>query len=168
MKHLIPSILAGLAMACSTASPGPESGVPVHSTIRDAAGKAVGTLELTQEAAGVRLKLEVRGLAPGKHGMHFHEVGRCEGAGFTSAGAHFRASHQKHGGHWGDLPNLDAGRDGTAKLDHVTSNVTLTSGDRSLLREGGTALMIHAKPDDGSTDPSGNSGDRVACAVITR
>lgn len=153
---------------CSTATVGPESGVPVFATLRDANGKSVGGATFIQTATGVQLELSVNGLSPGKHGVHFHESGKCEGPDFKSAGPHFQGAQQKHGEHWGDLPNLVADKNGVGAVSVITSSVTLTPGDRSLLRQGGTSLVLHAKEDDGTTDPSGNSGDRIACGVITK
>lgn len=172
MKHtllvLASALVLVLSPACSSVPSGPESGVPVHSTIRDSSGKMVGTLDLTQEAGGVRMELVAHGLTPGRHGLHFHETGKCEGMDFKSAGKHFAAAGSHHGDHWGDLPNLEVAADGSAQLDFVATHVTLTPGERSLLKEGGTSLMIHAGPDDMKTDPAGNSGDRIACAVISK
>jgi Cu-Zn family superoxide dismutase len=162
-------VLAVVGLAgCATVAAGPESGVPVHATLIDGMGKTVGDLDFIEIAGGTRFTIRVNGLSPGPHGMHFHETGKCEGPDFKSAGAHFRLASQKHGAHWGDLPNLQVGKDGQASLEFSTSTVTLTPGERSLLKEGGTSLMIHAAADDGVTDPSGNSGDRVACAVISK
>ncbi|GAA3407967.1 superoxide dismutase family protein [Paenibacillus hodogayensis] len=149
------------------------AGSVVNTTIVNTAGKTIGSGTLTQEPEGVRIRLEVKGIAEGVHGFHFHEKGLCEPPEFTSAGAHFNPAHKKHGllslegPHAGDLPNLVAGADGSAKAEWLAAGVTLQKGrPNSLLKEGGTAIVIHEKADDGMTDPAGNSGARIACGVI--
>lgn len=145
----------------------------IRTAIVNAEGKTIGGATFTQEPDGVRIRLEVKGIPAGVHGFHFHEKGLCEPPGFTTAGEHFNPKAKKHGllslhgPHAGDLPNLVAGADGTASAEWVASGVTLQKGQpNSLLKEGGTALIIHEKADDGMTDPSGNSGSRIACGVL--
>lgn len=141
--------------------------------LRDAEGKVVGVALFVQEAQGVRISVTVKGLSPGEHGIHIHAVGVCEPPDFLSAGPHFNPTSKKHGlsnpegPHAGDLPNLGVGEDGSAVYEHVTDRVTLTPGELSLFDEDGSALIIHAGPDDQSTDPAGNSGARLLCGVIT-
>ncbi len=139
----------------------------------DTSGNSVGIAELTEEENGVRVKVNVTGLPEGVHGFHFHEIGKCEAPDFESAGSHFNPTSADHGlenesgPHAGDLPNLEVGADGTIDEEFLAKLVTLASGQgNSLLREGGTALVIHAEADDGKTQPSGNSGDRIACGVV--
>ena len=112
-------------------------------------------------------------LAQGVHGIHFHEKGKCKGPDFESAGAHLNPGKKQHGFqnpkgfHAGDLPNVTVKDDGTVNADLVTNQVTLEKGQpNSLLKKGGTALVIHAQADDYKTDPSGNSGARIACGAI--
>lgn len=140
----------------------------------DSDGNAIGTAELSEEDAGVMVALEVEGLEEGMHGIHFHETGMCEGPDFESAGGHFNPTGAMHGmdnpdgPHAGDLPNIEVSSDGTASQEFTAENVTLATGEEnSLLKEGGTALVIHAAEDDQTTDPSGDSGDRIACGVVT-
>ena len=142
--------------------------------LRDAKGQSAGTATFTQVGGVVKMKVTATGLAPGKHGLHVHEVGKCEGGDFKSAGAHFNPHGKKHGTdneqgtHAGDLPNLEAGADGKATLQSVLHGVTLERGAaNSLLDADGSAVVIHAKEDDQKSDPSGNSGDRVVCGVVT-
>lgn len=140
----------------------------------DSDGNAIGTAELSEEDVGVMVALEVEGLEEGMHGIHFHETGMCEGPDFESAGGHFNPTGAMHGmdnpdgPHAGDLPNIEVSSDGTASQEFTAENVTLATGEEnSLLKEGGTALVIHAAEDDQTTDPSGDSGDRIACGVVT-
>ncbi len=136
-------------------------------------GDAIGTAELTQEENGVAVNLQAEDLEKGMHGIHFHQQGMCETPDFKSAGDHFNPESSMHGldnadgPHAGDLPNIEVGEDGTVSQEFMAENVTLKIGeDHSLLKEGGTALVIHAGEDDQKTDPSGDSGDRIACGVI--
>ena len=113
------------------------------------------------------------GLAPGAHGVHLHSVGTCDAPGFVSAGSHLNPHGKQHGSanpagsHLGDLPNLVVGADGagtiTAKLGDSRAEI-----EAALYDADGTALVIHASSDDYLTDPSGNSGPRIACAVLKR
>jgi superoxide dismutase, Cu-Zn family len=142
--------------------------------LADAQGKSVGTADLTQTPEGVRIALTVSGLAPGQHAFHIHNVGKCEGPDFKSAGAHFNPYSKKHGlknpdgPHAGDMENIEVGPAGMGKAEVVNKQVTLGDGPNSLFHEGGTAIVIHASPDDGVTDPAGNAGARIACGVITK
>jgi Cu-Zn family superoxide dismutase len=136
-------------------------------------GDKIGTAELTQVVEGVKINVEVSGLTPGKHGFHIHETGKCDPPDFKSAGEHFNPGGKEHGflnpqgPHAGDLPNIEAGLDGKVKAEMINLKVTLEKGKpNSLLKEGGTALVIHEDPDDLKSNPSGNSGARVACGVI--
>jgi superoxide dismutase, Cu-Zn family len=162
-----------LATACSHRGTGGPNPKPFASgTFRNAAGDRVGLATLTDSAGTVRLGVSASQLSPGPHGLHFHAQGTCTPPDFASAGAHFNPDGRKHGRlnpegpHLGDLPNLIAGSDGSADTSFIVAHDLAEPGARSLLQPGGTALVIHAKPDDERTDPSGDSGDRVACAVI--
>jgi Cu-Zn family superoxide dismutase len=140
----------------------------------NAKGAPVGTATFSQKSNGVQLDLKVSNLSPGLHGFHIHSVGKCEAPDFKSAGPHFNPEGKQHGWdnplghHLGDLQNLDVGPDGKANIRIVVPGVTLGEGAKSLFHEGGTALVIHEKPDDGKTDPAGNAGARIACGVIIR
>ncbi|WP_159883630.1 superoxide dismutase family protein [Paenibacillus puerhi] len=136
-------------------------------------GEALGQVLLTQESAGVRLLGEVQGLTAGEHGFHIHEQGACVAPDFTSAGGHFNPDGHDHGAesaggaHAGDLPNLVADKQGKARIEVVAKAVTLERGKpNSLLKEGGTSLVIHEKPDDYKSAPAGNAGARIGCGVI--
>ncbi|MUT65999.1 superoxide dismutase family protein [Paenibacillus sp. NEAU-GSW1] len=139
----------------------------------DSNGKAVGTATLKEQSDGVHIVLKASGLTPGSHGFHFHAVGKCEPPGFESAGAHFNPSGKEHGFenpkgfHFGDLPNVIADASGNIDAKIISKNVTLVkNAPGSLLSSEGSALIIHEKTDDYKTDPSGNSGNRIACGVI--
>lgn len=140
--------------------------------IQNSKGEKIGTAVWIEKEKGVEVEVSVSSLSPGKHGIHVHEVGKCETPDFKSAGGHFNPSQKKHGlenpqgSHGGDMPNLIVDKDGNVKTKLLLSSVTLKQGSNSLLQSNGTALVIHAKVDDEKTDPSGNSGDRIACGVI--
>jgi Cu-Zn family superoxide dismutase len=140
----------------------------------NAEGLEIGTATLTQGENGVSIIGELTGVAPGEHGFHFHQVGDCDPASqFESAGPHFNPTEHKHGiespdgPHAGDLPNVEATDAGVVLLDLSSEAVSLTEGEEAyVFDEDGTALVLHADADDNVTDPSGNSGDRIACGVI--
>src|SRR5215475_3946814 len=143
-------------------------------TLQNGQGKNVGTATLQQSAVGVAIKLNVHDLTPGDHGIHIHQAAKCDGPDFKSAGPHFNPDAKKHGldnpdgPHAGDIPNFIVDASGKSKATVLAKGVTLGDGANSVFTGGGTALVIHAKADDGKTDPSGNSGDRIACGVITK
>ncbi len=168
------SFAVALFAAASLATPRSAAEEMVaFATIRNADGDSVGTARFTELTGGdVRLEVEVRGLAPGMHGMHIHSAGNCVGPDFTSAAAHFNPLAHNHGlqtsdgPHAGDLPNLVVGPDGRGQFRMTVGRFTLSPGKVSLLDTDGSALVIHAAVDDGYTDPTGNSGGRVACGVV--
>ncbi len=136
--------------------------------IMDADGEMVGTAHMTETGAGVLVYVEVMdGVEPGLHGVHIHETGICTPEDFTSAGGHFNPMATMHPDHAGDLGNMLVGEDGTGTLMLLTADITLGEGDASLFDADLSALVIHSGEDDMVTDPSGNSGSRIACGVIT-
>lgn len=147
-------------------------------TIVDDDGDEIGKVELEQVHDGVLMRVDVRHLPPGEHAIHIHEVGICEPPKFETAGGHFNPAGGHHGlanrdddaGHAGDLENLVADGSGHSITHRLVRDVTLEPagkhGSKSLLHEGGTSVVIHAEPDDNTTDPAGASGDRIACGVI--
>ena len=128
--------------------------------------------------SAVELTVNVTGLKPGPHGFHLHAVGKCEAPGFTTAGGHFDpgpASNPdpdvNHPFHMGDMPNLVADASGKATMKYTTTRVTLSDGPLSVFDADGTAVIVHANPDEGITAEAkaGKSGGpRVACGVITK
>ena len=137
-------------------------------------GASLGTVSLRETPTGVLVTTDLKGLPEGDRGFHFHEKGVCNPADkFASAGAHFAAGADKHGlmveggPHGGDMPNQHVGADGLLKTQILNTGVTLAAGSKSLKDADGSALVIHAGPDDYVSQPSGDAGSRIACAVIS-
>jgi len=166
-------VVAALSLIAATAQ-AKSHVMKAQAELKDASGNKVGTATLTEQKKGVKVVLKVKGLTPGKHGFHIHETGSCTPPDFKSAGGHFNPFHKHHGmenpegKHAGDFANLEVKKDGTARMTVLAEGATLKEGPASLLKEGGTALVIHADPDDYKTDPAGNAGARVACGVIEK
>ena len=170
-----PLLLLGVAAVLAGCASVPTQKAPLsaEAVLKDKDGKQVGVATLIETPEGVRVALTGYRLPPGGHGLHVHAVGRCDPPDFASAGAHFNPTGKQHGRmnpagpHAGDLPNLVAAASGEAGLDITTKAFTLSPGPSSLLGDKGTALVVHANPDDDKTDPTGTSGGRLACGVIT-
>ncbi|GAB2698476.1 superoxide dismutase family protein [Paenibacillus thermoaerophilus] len=164
------SVLPGCGSDAVANEPAPSS---ITVTLRDGSGAVKGQAVLTEADGGVRMRVTVNGLAPGRHGIHFHEKGVCQGPDFASAGEHLNPAGKHHGlenpegPHAGDLPNLTVDAKGSSDIVLFSPLVTLQAGKPNSLRKpGGTALIVHEKADDQKTDPSGNSGARMLCGVI--
>lgn len=140
----------------------------VQARLLDASGKDMGFVRLTPTATGMEGNIQVMGIAPGPHGMHIHTVGKCDAPDFQTAGGHLNPTAMKHGlsnpagPHQGDLPQLIVGADGTASQSFA-AGTTLAA----LLDADGASFIVHAGPDDQMTDPTGNSGGRILCGVLT-
>ena len=165
-------IFSVLALACLVGTVS-LSAQTKHVDLKDAKGNSVGMAMISPvKGGGVSIDLDVKGLTPGEHALHFHAVPKCE-APFTSAGGHFNPASKKHGmqnpegPHAGDMNNFTVDATGTARTTIVNPKVTTGRDPNSIYANGGTALVIHAAADDMKTDPAGNAGDRIACGAIT-
>ena len=139
----------------------------------DGQGKKIGQAVLTQEQNGVKVAVVINKMPEGIYALHIHETGQCDAPDFKSSGGHFNPYGKEHGflnskgPHAGDLPNIEVEEDGTGSLTVTTNYLTLKEGAaNSLLKPGGTAVVIHQGPDDYLSDPAGKGGPRVACGVI--
>ncbi|WP_226783006.1 superoxide dismutase family protein [Oceaniglobus trochenteri] len=140
-------------------------------TMQGPDGTDMGQVSLTQTPHGVLIEADLKGVAPGGHGFHIHETGSCS-PGFDAAGDHYNPAGAEHGilnasgRHAGDLPNVFAAEDGTARADILTDTVSLDPGaDSSLFDDDGAAIILHENPD--SYGPEAGAGGRLACGVIT-
>lgn len=163
------------AVSCATAAP-PEHAhdAPLASTTLKAAdGSTKGKAWIAGSAGRWELKVDVDGLPAGAHGTHLHTVGKCDAPDFASAGGHLNPHGKAHGSdnpqgmHLGDLPNLTVGADGKGSLTVALAG-SAADLDPALFAGDGAAVVVHATADDYRTDPSGNSGGRIACGVLTR
>jgi Cu-Zn family superoxide dismutase len=160
-------LIAALALCAAACSKGNRVAT---ATLEPRSGSQVtGQGTFTEKGGKVEVVITAKSLTPGKHGVHVHEKGDCSASDASSAGPHFAPGGGQHAGptdpkrHAGDLGNLEAGADGSATLTITTDALTVGSGDHSVVDR---ALIIHGDPDDLTTQPSGNSGGRVACGVI--
>lgn len=161
-------------VACAPMQDGPAAGLnPPAATaeIRDATGRVVATAN-ARDHAGLTMRVEATGLRPGTYAVHLHSVGRCDPPDFTSAGSHWNPTAHQHGRlnplgpHFGDLPNIEIGTDGRGSIAFALPSGSVRRGEHVLLDSDGAALVIHANADDYRTDPTGNSGGRIACGVF--
>ena len=166
------AVVVVLLLAAGCAGRGTLADNTARAELRNASGQVVATATFTQVGNAVRILVDAQGLPAGVKGVHIHAVGRCDPPDFTSAGGHFNPQGKQHGAlnsqgpHAGDLPNLTVGADGKGRLESTTELVTLLGGPNSVFDADGSAIVIHAAPDDFRTDPTGNSGARIACGVI--
>lgn len=168
------AFFAGLAAVVLTAGTASAQDV-AKARFKNIKGEQIGSATLTQTPYGVLIDLDVSGIAPGEHGFHVHETGRCaEQDGFKSAGAHFSPKAHQHGvrveggPHAGDMMNQFVGADGKLRAHVINTRISLGQGEGNVFDADGSALVIHAKADDYKSQPAGDAGDRIACAVIER
>ena len=156
----------GPASAESAAAPAADA------ELRNASGAAVARATVEGTADSLRVRVEAAGLAQGAYGVHVHTTGACDAPAFTTAGPHWNPTGRQHGKdnpqgtHKGDLPNLLVGADGSGSIEYVIAGASLSPGADSLLDADGASIVVHQSADDYRTDPSGNSGNRIACGVL--
>lgn len=157
-------VLPLLAATCSTIEP--TGGAPMP--LINSAGQTIGTVRAWQTAGGVSFHVRATGLTHGVHGIHVHPIGRCDPPDFATAGTHWNPTGKQHGlnnpqgPHAGDMPNVTVAANGVLDQTVVLANATMAQ----LLDADGSSIMIHANADDYVSQPAGNSGPKIACAVI--
>ena len=171
--HIIAAPLALTLAGCQTVADEAPNERLGQATLRLANGLPGGTAQVLASGSQVNIAIAVVGLSPGVHGVHLHLTGACDAPDFATAGAHLNPGGHQHGtgnpsgSHLGDLPNVTVGPAGTG-----TVSTTLAGSRDAVLTQlfdaDGTAVVVHASGDDYRTDPSGNSGARIACGVLTR
>jgi Cu-Zn family superoxide dismutase len=162
-------VAASLALTASFAS----AADPVSTVLKDKDGKEVGKATLTDTPNGVLVLLDLSAAPAGTQAFHIHETGKCEPPDFKSAGGHFNPDGTEHGilnpegPHAGDMPNIHVPADGKLTVEILNTLVSLDA-ERALLDDDGSALVIHAGPDDYKSDPAGHAGDRIACGILAK
>lgn len=182
MSFLRPGLLLTASVALASCAAADAGGAPdlasgpaqtARAELRAADGSARGTVQAVENRDGLRLVINGENLPAGAHGVHVHMIGACNPPDFASAGAHWNPTGKQHGKnnpqgmHMGDLPNMLIGADGRGSLEISIPGARLTGGGEPMLDADGAALVVHAAADDMMTDPSGNSGGRIACGVFT-
>jgi Cu-Zn family superoxide dismutase len=153
-------------------APAPVGPASAQAELRDPGGRTLARATATETGDSLRVSIEAAGLAPGIYGAHVHSVGRCDPPAFESAGPHWNPSSRQHGRdnprgqHLGDLPNLLVGTDGRGSFEFTIPGASLHGGGRRAMDADGAAVVIHARADDYRSEPSGNSGARIACGVL--
>ena len=169
--RLLPLLTACLLSACTHQGEDAGSQVAARAQIADRAGTIVAVAS-ARDLAGVTARIDVHSMPAGTYAVHIHSVGRCDPPSFESAGPHWNPTSRQHGRlnpqgrHFGDLPNImvDAGRSGS--VEFAIPGAILRGPANALLDGDGASVVIHANADDERTDPSGNSGARIACGVL--
>ncbi|SFG02998.1 superoxide dismutase, Cu-Zn family [Halobacillus alkaliphilus] len=169
-KWLLP-VMAFLIMlgGCSSG----EERSPLETSIYNSENDKIGTATFTERPEGVEVALKVEGVEPGMHAVHIHEFPKCEAPDFKSAGNHFNPMDKEHGlmntkgAHTGDMANVEADGSGMIDVKLTLSEAKLKEAQQSLLRKEGTSIVLSSGVDDGMSQPSGNSGERIACGEIT-
>ncbi|HEV8473242.1 MAG TPA: superoxide dismutase family protein [Methylomirabilota bacterium] len=172
MRRASLALLTLLLAGCSSMQQSAENSAVAD--LKNPQGQSVGTARFIQVGNAVRIVLDAKDLPAGPHGVHVHTVGKCDPPDFNSAGGHFNPLGKQHGAlnpqgsHAGDLPNLTVAADGSGRMETTTEQLTLGSGPTSIWDADGSALVVHAAADDFKTDPTGNSGARIACGVLVK
>jgi len=167
---------ANVGRSSATANPDSFDESPTaqvaNAALQDKDGKVVGLVSFRETRLGVRIDVKVNGLPAGKHGIHIHEMGKCDPPDFMSSGGHFNINGQQHGvpgaimAHAGEIPNLEVNDKGIGTALFYSPQVTLNRAASNGLTFGnGTAVIVHAQEDDYKSQPSGNSGARIACGI---
>ncbi len=168
------AVLLAIGLAgCDTV--GKQMGTPIPAgrsavaLLKTADGKDAGRATVREVEGGLRVTVDAIGIAPGEHGAHIHTIGRCDAPDFMTSAGHWNPAGAKHGAlnamgpHAGDLPNLVIGKDRRGTVGGVVPGASFDS----LIDADGSAMVVHDKADDMMTDPTGNSGGRIACGVFT-
>ena len=173
--RFLPAVLAAFFVFGVGAGGYAADSTPAKVKIINNDRQGVGEVMLMETPNGVLIRVNLRqnppGITPGTHAIHIHAVGECEPP-FKSAGGHFNPLNKKHGflekqgKHAGDLPNIHVTENAPLTAEFHVTEISLGGGKASLKGANGSALVIHQGADDYRTDPAGDSGDRVACAVI--
>ena len=178
MRRTFLTAVLALAYAATPATQGPAAtgttgSMPMAAAaLVDGSGRGIGDARLQQTPHGVLLRLDLKNVTPGVHGLHIHEVGRCDAPSFESAGGHVSLDRRVHGflnpsgPHAGDLPNIFVPSSRELSIEYLIPDVTLDPGPRSLLDTNGSTIVIHADQDDHFSDPAGHAGDRLACGTV--
>jgi Cu-Zn family superoxide dismutase len=176
-KHLAFTVIVAIVLcgACASASRMGNAVSRASAIMYDVNGTPIGTADLWQDPNGlVNVEIASLALPAGTHGIHFHEVAKCEGGAtaFSTAGAHYNPLGKQHGlsnplgAHAGDAPNIVIPASGVGRVAFTSDRVTLTPGSISLFDADGSSIVVHANADDQVSQPSGNSGGRIACGVV--
>jgi superoxide dismutase, Cu-Zn family len=168
-RERVDTTRAGTAVDTMTPARSADSAI---AALKDASGKELGNLTLRESAGKIVVNGQLTGLPRGEHAIHLHTVGKCERPKFESAGDHWNPTGREHGTrnpegpHLGDLPNFTVRQDGSGQIEVTSPGGTLRAAN-PLLDSDGAAVVAHAKPDDYRSQPSGDSGDRIACGVVS-
>lgn len=170
MRFIIVFISVMMMMGACQMTDKPKTNMSV--AMYNTTGDKLGTAKLSEHPDGVNIDLDIKGLTPGFHGIHIHEKASCEQPDFISAGNHFNPKKKEHGllhpkgSHLGDLKNIEADKNGKIAKEFIAKGTTLLQDKKSLESIRGTSLIITSRADDGMTQVSGDSGDRMVCGEI--
>jgi Cu-Zn family superoxide dismutase len=185
MERKLVGVALGVALAMGAGvglgqAPGAESsthrGLPKDVKVKlvGSHGQPAGTVEFKQVKAGVKVTVKLENVPFGEHGVHIHEHAVCDAPDFHAAGGHFNPDGKRHGfqnpegHHAGDLPgNVSVGEDHRGQASFVLKDLSMDPNlPDSIFANGGTSVVVHEHADDEKTDPSGESGNRIACGVV--